>query len=353
MTKMTSTTATWIMNECGESTNLPCDDSNHKVNEQSEQTNENIKEELIDTTNVDGKVALITDKQTDLIERLDYNMSPCKGVNVDDITDGISKNISSTSTIIAKDEESTGTTRIPSSTSDESHYGPYYRISSGSLEDDDDYDDVLHDPVAVNSKLKEMEEEQEQLNNSLIALTSHFAQVQLRLKQIVSSSSDEKERLLKELEEFAFTGIPDLNSVNQMVNQTQNQISQKDNLTSEYNYDDDDEQENEKSTVEKCKSDSNPRLKKNNETDLPLKLEKQREKQKELMSKLKEQLEELEKYAYETGDSKCIPSSMLIERQSVIIEQLKGTLALNLDQMDKLSPDELRQQVDQALKNVS
>ena len=54
-----------------------------------------------------------------------------------------------------------------------------------------------------------MEEDQEQLNSSLMALTSHFAQVQFRLKQIVDAEPDAKEVLLKELEEFAFRGIPD------------------------------------------------------------------------------------------------------------------------------------------------
>lgn len=83
-----------------------------------------------------------------------------------------------------------------------------------------------------------MEEEQEILNSSLISLTTHFAQVrkwkienllplqywleisvhrqinvfqvQFRLKQIVNAPANEKEQLLKELEEFAFRGIPDM-----------------------------------------------------------------------------------------------------------------------------------------------
>lgn len=236
-------------------------------------------------------------------------------------------------------------TRVASCTSDESTFDQYYRHSSASLDGDDEFDDVINDPIAVSSKLKEMEEEQEQLNNSLIALTSHFAQVQLRLKQIVSASSDEKERLLKDLEEFAFSGIPDLASVNQMVSETQDEIN---------------EDKNHDCSVESATSSrqSSPRRRRKSEiklstdTDISYKLQNQREKQKKLMNKLKDQLEELEKYAYETGDTKCIPSSILIERQNVIIEQLKCTLALNLDGMDKLSPDELRQQVDQAVKNL-
>ena len=42
-------------------------------------------------------------------------------------------------------------------------------------------------------RLKNLEEEQDQLNSSLLALTTHFAQVQFRLKQIVTAPADEKE----------------------------------------------------------------------------------------------------------------------------------------------------------------
>lgn len=57
-------------------------------------------------------------------------------------------------------------------------------------------------------KLEKLQEEQALLSSSLLALTSHFAQVQFRLKQIVHAQSDDKERMLLELEEFAFRGCP-------------------------------------------------------------------------------------------------------------------------------------------------
>lgn len=41
--------------------------------------------------------------------------------------------------------------------------------------------------------LRQLEEEQEHLNNSLQALTSHFAQVQFRLKQIIDAPSENKQ----------------------------------------------------------------------------------------------------------------------------------------------------------------
>ncbi len=42
-------------------------------------------------------------------------------------------------------------------------------------------------------RLKALEEEQENLNASLMSLTTHFAQVQFRLKQIIAAPSENRE----------------------------------------------------------------------------------------------------------------------------------------------------------------
>ncbi|XP_023212617.1 RUN domain-containing protein 1-like, partial [Centruroides sculpturatus] len=160
-------------------------------------------------------------------------------------------------------------------------------------------------------RLQKLEEEQDQLNSSLIALTTHFAQVQFRLKQIVDATPQEKETLLKDLEEFAFSGIPDIRDYKTGVQLTQAVT----------------EQEHEQ------------------------KLAQQRIKQKELICKLKNQLEDLEQYAYETGEA-GMPQSMILERQSVIIEQLRGKLPIDFEIGDQMSPEELRMQVDKAIRQL-
>ena len=76
--------------------------------------------------------------------------------------------------------------------------------------DDGDHEfELMGDRMSPN-RMRQLEDEQELLNSSLIALTTHFAQVQLRLKQIVDSNEDQREELLKELEQFANRGIPDI-----------------------------------------------------------------------------------------------------------------------------------------------
>lgn len=163
-------------------------------------------------------------------------------------------------------------------------------------------------------QMKKLEEEQEQLNSSLLALTTHFAQVQFRLKQIVSSDPNDREDLLKELEEFAFKGIPDVRG-----GQVQHaQVSDAQQLS---------------------------------EKEHEAKLAEQREKQHKLITQLKSQLEDLETYAYETGTAE-LPTSKVIEKQKVLLEELRHRLDLNLENFDKLSADELKQIVDRAVASI-
>ncbi|XP_076450418.1 RUN domain-containing protein 1-like [Babylonia areolata] len=111
-------------------------------------------------------------------------------------------------------------------------------------------------------RLRHLEEEQEQLNSSLLALTTHFAQVQFRLKQIVNAEPTDREILLKELEDFAFKGIPD---------------------------------------VRGCHSQDAQILEEMSDREHEEKISEQREKQLKLITQLKSQLEDLETYAYELG----------------------------------------------------
>nr|CAD7576589.1 unnamed protein product [Timema californicum] len=157
-------------------------------------------------------------------------------------------------------------------------------------------------------RLRDLEEQQELLNSSLIALTSHFAQVQFRLRQIVDAPATEKEDLLKDLEVFAFRGIPEVCEIKLF-----------------------------RESLSHHEGES-----------LGEKIIEQRTKQKELISQLKLQLEDLEKYAYETGEA-GLPQCVILERQKVILDQLKGKLNLNVDDIDKLTTDDLRTQVDFAI----
>lgn len=158
-------------------------------------------------------------------------------------------------------------------------------------------------------RLQQLEEEQEQLNNSLMALTSHFAQVQFRLKQIVDASPEEKEILLLQLEEFANRGIPDLRDVS---------VRRKSAVS-----------EHSEGVVDSIGI----------------------TRQKELIEQLKQQLEDLENYVYQTGEGGP-PQAKVMEKQRVIIEQLKGKLNLNVDELDKLTVDDLRVKVDHAIREV-
>ncbi|KAF3846157.1 hypothetical protein F7725_003235 [Dissostichus mawsoni] len=163
-------------------------------------------------------------------------------------------------------------------------------------------------------RLEKLEEEQDLLNSSLLALTSHFAQVQFRLKQIVHAQSDEKEKMLVELEEFAFRGCPH---------------------------------------VVGCRGPDAQQLENSNEREKRERLEAQREKQKDLIFQLKTQLDDLERFAYQEGSYDSLPQSVVMERQKVIIDELIKKLDVNLNEdIGNLSPEELRQRVDSAIAQI-
>ncbi|XP_063993836.1 RUN domain-containing protein 1 isoform X2 [Diachasmimorpha longicaudata] len=172
-------------------------------------------------------------------------------------------------------------------------------------------------------RLKLLEEEQEMLNSSLIALTTHFAQVQFRLRQIVDAPTDEKEKLLKELEEFAFRGIPDVPNTVALRNRSSS------------------------SSISLCENNGCSAYDEEVESKIAL----QKSKQRELIEQLKVQLEDLEKYAYET-DGQDLPQSVILERQNMIINHLKEKLNFEVDDLCKLPLDDLRWQVDHAINEI-
>ncbi|CAF4910295.1 unnamed protein product, partial [Rotaria magnacalcarata] len=158
----------------------------------------------------------------------------------------------------------------------------------------------------------ELLEEHERLNASLSALTRHFAHVQLRLQQVVSApTAEDRENLLIELHEFASSGIPDVMCRSSMYT-------------------------NDRTTNEEL-------------------IENEKLREKEFISELKQKLDELERYAAASGSLEGVPTSVTMEKQRVLIDQLRTKLDLQLDDasVSKLSAEELRKLVDQAIHQLT
>uniref|UniRef100_A0A915C8E0 RUN domain-containing protein n=1 Tax=Parascaris univalens TaxID=6257 RepID=A0A915C8E0_PARUN len=162
--------------------------------------------------------------------------------------------------------------------------------------------------VDEKSRLRELEEEQQRLNNSLLSLTTHFAQVQFRLKQVAQADDRDRDKLLKELQEFAFKGCADLDEIKR-------QRKARDNA----------EGESEEVIMNQ-------------------------KRQMQLIDQLREQLTDLEKFAYETGQG-GLPSNELIAKQKAVLDKLHERMQLNLE-LDKMSYSDLQKQVDEALKQL-
>lgn len=171
---------------------------------------------------------------------------------------------------------------------------------SARLSSSDDNCSSFNDTLRV----QQLEEEQERLNNSLFSLSSHFAQVQFRLKQIAEAKGEDREELLKSLQDFAFKGCADMDELK--------------------------------------------RLRSENDNGEILEIQKQR--QHDLLKQLREQIEDFERIAYENGEG-GMPSTLILQKQKAALDELHAKMSLNLE-LDKMSLGDIQRHVDEALKQL-
>ncbi|XP_019290988.1 RUN domain-containing protein 1 [Panthera pardus] len=184
-------------------------------------------------------------------------------------------------------------------------------------------------PDSPGRTLRRLRAERRRLDSALLALSSHFAQVQFRLRQVVRGAPAEQQRLLRELEDFAFRGCPHVLGYGGSEDPASDD---GDGLPGD-----------------------RPRLRGENQSEQEKRerLETQREKQKELILQLKTQLDDLETFAYQEGSYDSLPQSVVLERQQVIIDELIKKLDMNLNEdISSLSTEELRQRVDAAVAQI-
>ncbi|XP_041499820.1 RUN domain-containing protein 1 isoform X3 [Microtus oregoni] len=188
-------------------------------------------------------------------------------------------------------------------------------------------------PDATVRTLRRLQAERRQLDSALLALSSHFAQVQFRLRQVVRGAPAEQHRLLRELEDFAFRGCPHVLGYEGLEDPCGGD-DEGDGLPGD-----------------------RPRVRGEDqglsEQEKRERLETQREKKKELILQLKTQLDDLETFAYQEGSYDSLPQSVVLERQRVIIDELIKKLDMNLNEdISSLSTEELRQRVDAAVAQI-
>nr|XP_034360584.1 RUN domain-containing protein 1 isoform X2 [Arvicanthis niloticus] len=187
-------------------------------------------------------------------------------------------------------------------------------------------------PDATVRTLRRLQAERRQLDSALLALSSHFAQVQFRLRQVVRGAPAEQQRLLRELEDFAFRGCP--------------HVLGYEGLEDPCDGDESDVLPGDRPRVRGEDQGLSEQEKRE-------RLETQREKQKELILQLKTQLDDLETFAYQEGSYDSLPQSVVLERQRVIIDELIKKLDMNLNEdISSLSTEELRQRVDAAVAQI-
>ncbi|BHF59871.1 RUN domain containing 1 [Sparganum proliferum] len=164
-------------------------------------------------------------------------------------------------------------------------------------------------------KLRNIMEEHEVLNTALLSLTSHFAQVQFRLEQVLHSDPEQKEILLKELEQFAWKGVPDLHFLrngNGNVQENQSDVPNGRSVEKE----------------QKCY--------------VPL-----------IIDQLKTQLDDLEQFAYKSGELSHPPTLSIMEKQKILLNELEQRLGLNIPELQSMSEEEIRDHIDAAIMQLT
>ncbi|XP_030028219.2 RUN domain-containing protein 1 [Manduca sexta] len=169
-------------------------------------------------------------------------------------------------------------------------------------------DENVPDPVP-GDRIHALEEEQELLSSSVFSLTSHLAQVEFRLRQILKAPAEEKDSMLKALEEFTSRGVLDSRAAPQG---SSGEVS-----------------------CSEC-------------AELERKIRRQRTRQAHFIERLKTQLKELEKFASN-------PTPHVDGKHRTLIEHLRHEIDQSLEEgcHQPLTAEELRHQINCAVRQYA
>nr|CAD2203260.1 unnamed protein product [Meloidogyne enterolobii] len=155
------------------------------------------------------------------------------------------------------------------------------------------------DSGSISARIRELEAEQQQLSESLLSLSTKFAQVQFRIQQIASAPAEQREGMLNQLKQFASTSC------------TNNR-----NLRLQQN------SENSNSSLNIVDLEENVNVMTNgNAANMT-----------HLVEELRLQLDELENFAWRNGHLRegDLPLSELRARQTLILERLREKMHLRV-----------------------
>uniref|UniRef100_H2ZER4 RUN domain-containing protein n=1 Tax=Ciona savignyi TaxID=51511 RepID=H2ZER4_CIOSA len=200
-------------------------------------------------------------------------------------------------------------------------------------------------------RIFQLEEEKEQLASSLFSLTTRFAQIQFRLHQITEAPPNEKDLLLKELEEFAHKGCVDQQIVRQNSEIESSDDDTKKSMTQEL-------REKHEIIINELKAQLNDfesfafkqfGAGRHNppENNYPT-----------LYLMLKNYHNNMRKYISYTrrkwGEQEVFPQSVQLEKQQALLEQLTRKLNLQVNEEDfaHTSVDVLKSRVDEAVAEI-
>uniref|UniRef100_A0A8C6IR84 RUN domain-containing protein 1 n=1 Tax=Melopsittacus undulatus TaxID=13146 RepID=A0A8C6IR84_MELUD len=208
-------------------------------------------------------------------------------------------------------------------------WAPVGAVSAAAEEEEED-DEEEEASGGSPQSVRRLRAERRRLHGALLALASHFAQVQFRLRQVARAGPAEQRRLLRDLEDFAFRGCPAPLGLGGAPVSAARGWGRGRGWGWGWG-----------------------RGRVLGEREKQEQTEVQKEKQRELILQLKTQLDDLETFAYQEGSYDSLPQSVVMERQRMIINELIKKLDMDLSEdFATLSPEELRQRVDAAIAQI-
>ncbi|KAL3101283.1 hypothetical protein niasHT_028039 [Heterodera trifolii] len=167
-------------------------------------------------------------------------------------------------------------------------------------------------------RIKELEQQQQRLSESVMQLSTHFAQVQFRIQQIAKAPAEQRNEMIKQLQEFASRSCIDMGTLrpakgSEGAAEEAQQQRETDNKTAQM---------------------------------------------RQLIADLREQLTELEQFAWQNGQLEPgeLPLRELRSRQMLLLDKLREKMRLPKELLDHCQEDndmeQFRQRLDQNLEKA-
>lgn len=202
---------------------------------------------------------------------------------------------------------------------------------AGSLEDGDGgtTSSRASGSCATTARLAELEAEQERMSEAMLALSTQFAQIQLRIQQIAQAPTEQRNEMFQQLQKFASHSCMDFGRIKCAIKRSQSSTGAAD-----------------EANVKQVEAEANGNNNNNNTTQtVPM--------VRQLIGELRIQLTELEQLAWQNGQLDELPLSELRARQRLVLDRVREKMRLRVQlvgpEAERDDEEQFRRKLDEGL----